>query len=411
MKKLMTLAVVAMMVFGVVTMAAAAVIVGSTCEDGNPGYINRGCTSSQFGCTPFDYEDTDDCSSYCGQKGAVHRLYINLCFCEENGEFTRALMDGDTVDVSMTILVDKGDGKGPVSGDHGVYWGENVNHYQGDNYYSGIDMQPVVHDTANCSSDFCYCSEFHGPFIYLLSNGTEGSVRSGRHNTACDFDASERVVKIIADTTVPTHGYVITSEDTDPVNFRCNWAIDIPKMVVDPNVAERNDDVYVRVCLTAISGEEDHRPLCPGAGCCYDLYVGKMCCPQDSELVFPYVTDMGNELWWFGLVLTSGSDVEGNVNIYYYEKDGDIASMTTTIPARKLLILTPADLLADLVLSSKSTGSKVLGDAQGYFVVDADVLLSGFCMMGEPDTGQSMGYLPQGGAIGGCVRQDFHGHD
>jgi len=407
MKKLMTLAIAAMMVFGFVAMASAETLVpGTTCED-DPGYINRGCTTSQYGCIPFDYEDTSDCSSYCGQKGTVHRLYINLCICEENGAFVRNLLEGDTVDVSMTILVDKLDGKGPVTGDHGVYWGQDVNRQ---NVY-GINMQPVVHDSLDCSSDFCYCSRFDGPFIYLLANGTEGSVRYSRHETACDFDASERVVKIIPDTTSESHGYVISSQDTDPVNWRCNFAIDVPRMVVDPNVAERNDEVYVRVCLTAISGdpEENKRPLCPGGGCCYDLYVGKMCCPQDSELVFPYVTDMGNELWWFGLVLTSGSDVTGNVNIYYFEKDGDKASMTTTIPARKLLILTPSDLLAALVLSSKSTGSKVLGDTQGYFVVDADILMSGFCMMGEPDTGQSMGYLPQGGALGGCVSEDFHG--
>lgn len=424
MRKLITLLSAALLVFGFVAVVAAAEITvspGSTCENDNPGYINRGCTTSQWGCTPFDYEDTSDCSSYCGQKGLVHRLYINLCTCEENGAFIRQLKDGDTVDVSMTILVDKGDGKGPVAGDHGVYWGEDVNHYRGDEYSSGgIDMQPVLHDSMDCGSDFSYDEEFQGPFIYLLANGTAGDVRGHYYhhsNTSCDFDASERVVKIIPDTShmcvdcnpvVPDHGYVITTEDTDPVNYRCNWAIDIPRLIVDPAVADRNDEVYVRVCLTAISGDEDHRPLCPGGGCCYDLFVGTMCCPQDSELVFPYVTDMGNELWWFGLVLTSASSVEGNVTIYYYEKDGDQATWTTTIDPLKMLILTPTDLLTNLVLSPKSTGNKVLGDVQGYFVVDADVLLTGFCMMGEPDTGQSMGYLPQGGAIGACQQESYH---
>lgn len=422
MRKLITLLSAVLMVFGFVAIVAAAestIIVGTTCENGDPGYINRGCNSAQNSCSPFDYQDTNDCSSYCGQKGLTHRLFINLCLCETAGAFTRTLVDGDTVDVSMTIMVDKHDSKGPVTGDNGVYWADDVNHYRGETYSGGgITMQPFVHDTEPCgdiSSEVD--SQFNGPFIYLLANGSEGSVRSGRdsHNN-CDFSASNRVVKIIADTTylgsgnIPAHGYVITTQDTDPVDFRCNWFIDIPRMVVDPTVVNRNDDVYVKVCLTAMSGDpaDNHRPLCPGEGCCYELFVGTMCCPQDSELVFPYVTDMGNELWWFGMVLTSASTVEGNVTISYYEKDGDRASYTTTIDPLKMLILTPTDLLTKLVLSPKSTGDKVLGDFPGYFVVDADVLLTGFCMMGEPTTGQSMGYLPQGGSIGACQSQSYH---
>jgi hypothetical protein len=399
MKKAITLLAACMLVFGFAGMAAADPCV--TCE-ADPGHIARGCEMGQdISCYPFDYEDFGYCStidapdSYCekADKGAIHRALFKICDCLTDGTFD-SLAEGDTVDISMEILVDKGDGQ--IEGDNGVYWAENVNS-------KGVGVEPFQSQIDACADDSCYPGAiFDGVFNYKTASGSLGSPAEGSN---CDLSDSERVVYFeAAPGQEPTsHGYVVTSDDD--VNNNSVWWIDIPYLRVDPDKVEAGWKVYVKICLYndlnsgGVCGENN--------GCCCVIYIGELCCESIvnyGSCVYPYLPPLNTTYWnTMGLAVSNMDDQAGTATITVYEADGDVGTSTVDLAANGIFLWTAATMVPEL---TQIAGTGTLGDSMSYAVVTGTVMVRGFVMIASSHTGESIGYIPD--CCGSICPSDFN---
>lgn len=380
MKKLTTVFAAMMLVFGFAAICAAQTDFEPcySCAGDNPGFIDRGCEGIQDYCTPFDFETIDD---YCTAKGAIHRAFLDICACPNWPEKPR---NGDTLDITMTILVDKGNG--PVAGDNGVYWAEDVSS-------DGIDAWNYPFGTSTsklCKSSLDEKSKetpFRGPFLFEDANGDPATPLTGMNT--CAVPDENRAVVITPDKEADNHGYLLDDNDAD--EFRCIFQFDIPEMRIDPSVANRGDKVYVQLSMFFTS---ETGSICPNP-CVCNIYIGQICCPVADELVYPYLTQMTDPDGWFGFVITNLSNYPGTAKVTVYEKDGDVATASISIPKYGMYVDLGSNLLSLLTLdTAHSTGDKVLGNAQSFIQVTTDFNASGFAMMGIDSSGESMGYLP-----------------
>ena len=373
MKKLLTVLMTLTFVFGVAAMASAACF---NCA-GDAGNIARGCDSAQTpACSPFDFENPYD---YCDSK-EPNRALFKICDCIP--EIFETIEAGDTIDISMEILVDSGDG--PDSGDNGVYWAEDVGTV-------GIPL-----GTYNNQSDACdeedYDELFGGPYRYLLADGDTGFVNDG---SDCDIEDEERVVKIVpnrslADDMGLVTGYQVT--DDDDFDDRATWAIDIPEMRVDNDKVSGGEKVWVKICLSRYTGG-----ICEELPCCCEIYIGELCCPEDldsgyNSLVYPYFPPANTTVWnLLGMTITNLDDAKANAEITMYEADGDVGTVTVEVNAKGIYLNTLSALAAEMELTS---GTGTLGDAKCYLVVTPLFNATGFAMIADTIDGASMGYLP-----------------
>jgi hypothetical protein len=393
MRKAITMLAACLLVIGFAGMAAADPCV--TCET-DPGFINRGCEPAQSYCPPFDYEDFGECTrqmySYCesGGKGEIHRALFKICDCITDGTFD-SLIEGDTVDVSMEILVDKG--AGMVSGDNGVFWAENVS---SDANGDGVGVETFASQADACEEDNCYPDNaFVGNFDYKLADGKIGTPYDG---TTCEVAATNRVVSFAAELKqTGDHGYTVTEDDA--IDNNSVWWIDIPTLRVDNSDVEAGWKVYVKICLYKTL---DAGGVCGACeGCCCVIYIGELCCqsaPDYGYCVYPYFPPANSTYWGLnGMVITNLSNYSGTATVMVYEADGDVGKATVTLGANQIYLTTVANLMAGL---TKTAGSGTLGDDKFYAVVTGDLSLHGFVMIANPQTGESMGYIPE--CCGGC---------
>ncbi|MBC2714675.1 MAG: hypothetical protein HF978_05130 [Desulfobacteraceae bacterium] len=374
MKKAMTLLMALTMVFGFAAIAAADCF---NCA-GTAGNIARGCETGQDDCYPFDFEGRVDApNSYCDTyKVDQNRAVFKICDCITDGDF-ETVVAGDTIDISMEILVNG------ESGDNGVYWAEYVGTVDGYEHSCGVEME-TYEDQEDACDDTDYDDCFEGNYEYLLADGSVGCVYSGDD---CILDDEERVVKFELENRNEPHGYVVTT--ADEIDGNASWAIDIPWMRVDPSRVVAGDKVWVRICLLL-----DCSGICSDdVVCCCDVYIGELCCSFDSAeyagLIYPYFPPANSAAFnLLGMTITNLAALEGSATITMYEDDGDVGTLDVTIPGNGIYLTT----IADLTAAMTSTGT--LGDAKSYLTVTADFPATGFAMIADTIDGASMGYLP-----------------
>lgn len=378
MKKLLTVLMTLTFVFGVAAMSSAACF---NCA-GDAGNIARGCSTAQNPeCDPFDFEYPGD---YCQSK-VPNRALFKICDCIP--EIFETIEAGDTIDISMEILVDSGDGE--ESGDNGVYWAEDVG-------TEGIALGTYNNQSDACDEDEIgqYGEYFNGPFKYLLADGDE-SEEGIYDGSTCDIDDDARIVKIVPDRAAAddlgiTTGYTIT--DDDDYDDRATWAIDIPEMRVDNNKVNGGEKVWVKICLSRYTGG-----ICEELPCCCLIYIGELCCDYQTDsgfnsLVYPYFPPANTTVWdLLGMTITNLDSAKANAVITMYETDGDVGTLTVEVGANGIYLNT-LGALADEMEQTAGTGT--LGDAKSYLVVVPEFNATGFAMIADTIDGASMGYLP-----------------
>lgn len=402
MKKTISILAACMLVFAFAGMASAEIL---TCET-DPGHIDRGCETAaeQSSCytSPFDYEDfygyyrncDSPLNSYCESpdKNDLHRALFKICDCITEGIFPE-VNEGDVIDISMEILVDKHDGNGPVEGNNGVYWAQDVNQ-------TGVAMETYANQGVACADESCYPENaFVGDFVYSLASSTT-TATVPYTGTACDVPENQEIVKFAACTTqTGAHGYTVQASDA--VDNKSVWWIDIPYLRVDSNITKGTGwDVYVKICLyTSL----DAGGVCGECeGCCYNVKIGTLCCDSTpvvttctDTLTFPYFPKTSS--YWYGMAVTNKSDEEGEFTVTLYENDGDVFTYTDTVPANSTMVITPD------MLTVETSVDGTLGNTQSWAKVVTDFSASGFGMMAKEDNGVSMGYLAERcGSCGGC---------
>ena len=380
MKKLTTVFMTLMLVFGLSGIAAAAMCTNcaDTCD--TPGAINRGCEIAQTNCDVFDY---DDVYGYCMEKNEKphFQAFINICECYYEDLFTSHPQAGDTIDISMEILVDKNDGNGMTTGENGVYWAEEVD---------SIGLQIYNKDENLCDPEGdVFSDDFNGPFIYKgVGNTTIDSLDESSNH--CIVAEDNKAIKIIKDSTANGTGYMIGQ--SDPVSDYCWYSPDIPAMRADVSEVSAGWDVYVRICLTFT---DENEGVCP-IDCCMDVYIGSLCCGTDYDIVYPYVPNlsMDESTWWTGVVVTNVTSSVGSCVITIFESDGDVGQwLNVDVPANGNLLLNNTDMLSSV---TKIAGSGPIGDSNSYLVVSPSFPATGYLFIGNAKTGKAMGngYIP-----------------
>ncbi len=409
MKKTISIIAAFMLVFAFAGVASAEIEICS-----EAGTIARGCEQvgdEQGGvCTtsPFDYEDffkptlDEDYScfksqdSYCEipVKGDRHRALFKICDCITEGQFEGVNTD-DTIDIGMEILVDKHDGNGPVDGDNGVYWAQDVN-------TTGVGVETFETEGAACDAEQCLPDDdFIGDFDLFLANGKTSVVIDGTDTDAatysgsdCEVADNERVVafRAAADQDADAHGYVVQPDDA--TDNKSVWWVDIPELRADSSITDDTGwDVYVEICMYTTVDDGGVCGECDG--CCYQILIGTLCCdtPQGSgdctdTLTFPYIPNPAGN-YWFGMAVTNLDSIDGSASVTLYEEDGDVATGTVTLEGNVPTIVD----LSTLTLTTSVDGT--LGNAKAYAVVVANVSASGFGFMANSSNGASMGYLAE----------------
>ncbi len=404
MKKAISILAACMLVFSFAGMASAQDIPPAG-ECVSAGKIDRGCETpgtEQGGeetciTETFDYEDFGHCNvddSYCDKptKG-IHRAFIPVCDCIANVSDFDEPVEGDTYDVFMEILVDKGDGL--EDGDNGVYFAEDVNF----NDWEGVGVEPMASESCPQQPDSCTpLYAFEGDFDYLYESAdgwTTGSVYTGPN---CEVpESSNRVTRLEPDIEGrgdTGFGYTITEDDVD--DGLSTWWVDIPEMRADTYVAERGWKVYVKVSIqkAELTGEGGLCSDCPK--CEHLVEIGTLCCDETVEtcsdtLIFPYFPKTTN--FWYGMAITNLGSEDGTASITMYENDGDMASGDVDVPANSSVVLGHQDVFDTLTVDDSPDGT--LGNSQSYFKVVTDFPASGFGMTADNSDGSnSMGYLP-----------------
>jgi len=276
------------------------------------------------------------------------------------------------------------------SGDNGVYWAEDVSSV-------GIRMETLPRNDDACAIAVAAPTKrFKGPFSYDGKTPLLGQ--------ACFVPADNRATLIKPVLSKgQKHGYKITADDI--INRCSNWQIDIPRMRVDPSMVTKGQGVYVKITLFKF--DEDSSTFDPDTGLCNDpviegscytyIYIGKLCCDTDDTLIYPYFPPASSTYWGLiGMTIVNVSDTDGRATIWVYENDGDIGKLEDVeVDANSQVLKTLSVLLADPDMKLESSaGSGALGDDISFIKVGTNFDVSGFVMIANPATGESMGYLP-----------------
>ncbi len=378
MKRLMTLMAAALLLVGMSTMAIAGTLDPSTLTDAcstcetEMSHINRGCEGQYEGCGCFDYEDFGSCAkdygctSYCeGEKGDVHRAILSLCTCLD--EWPGGILDEDTLNISMEIVVKKTDGI--------IYTGDDI---EGIEWCGDLDSDNIAVQWDDSKEDICEIEsgwengqcEPRGEYFYNIDqvSPTEIVTQDGLGDDVWGNIDSE--AKTLLSQGKSAYGW-----------------IDIPEINIEQDGVDRAGwEIWVKVCLF-------NSRIYQCTACCCLIPIGIICCEETierSNAIFPYFTEMNNASWWYGMVITNYGDADGTAKITVYEQDGDIAEGEVPVAAHNMAVLSTADLMNAVVLTTGGT----LGDAKSYIEVEADFPVTGFAMLGKASTGESMGYLP-----------------
>lgn len=388
---------------------------GVSCESTTPAQqlqINRGCEGEQTVCYPFDYEDNGKygMSSYCTDmdvKTIDHKAILNVCECiPPEGDYWDNILTGDVINIEMELYVGKAiKDAADIAGwstddiyqadDQGVYWAENVNP-------DGIPLgvYPGEQNTETCQTGVTD-TYFQGTYVYERANGTTASPNEGSSCGVADINRAVRIRPIVDlpvdDADMTYSGYRITAADA--MADLSSWVVDIPSMRVDPSLATRDLGVYVKITLFKGSQADfTDNNLCDNIeiiGCPGYIYIGRLCCDPDGSLVYPYFPPASSTYWGLiGMTLTNVTDTAGEATVTVYETDGDVGMLDgLELGANETFLTTLAELIANADME-QIAGTGSLGDSRSYIEVKAPFDASGFVMIANPSTGESMGYLP-----------------
>lgn len=310
------------------------------CEKTEIGRIELGSkTSTQAG-------DTETCDAFDFETAAG--------FCDgtdENKLIVKSTADMALTDykVELEILTD------------GVYWSNQALAYQAYKTATAVCEDDAA-DTALLVASY---EDAEGEAV------AAGDVQAPLLNE-CDVDADGKAVKLVS------NDFALAAAGT-----RYLW-FDMPAFNYDLDEVSSGDEVIVRVTVTKVP--------C-GNVITEELTVGTFGCIVESEsygLSFPYFTRISGDEYWDGIALVNKSANDGTANVTIYEQDGDIFTAEVAVEAHSMYVnLTSALNLVQVA------GSGEAGDAPFYMEVETDFNADGFAMMANPDTGESMGYLPR----------------
>ncbi|MBI5557276.1 MAG: hypothetical protein HY885_06525 [Deltaproteobacteria bacterium] len=326
------------------------------CAKANCGNLALGATSQAgSSCGAFDNED----------PGAAGTAYMNSCATVDdhaNNQFIIQKTNGtfDLVDyiVTATILVNG------VEGDNGVYFTSDA----------------ILTDGASTSTAACAFTNASGSAIgaasYFQADGTTATPVAA--DTDCDIAGSARAVELT------TLGHNLNLAANDDFLF-----INIPEMHYDLGEVEDGDQVSVRITLTkAPCGEVTTQTLCVGT------FLEECPTSAGSEtMIFPYFTSpAATDAWWDGVAITNESATAGTATVTLYEQDGDSATASIAVAARSMYVNTLTAMISGGVFTASSGNAGTIGDSRCFLSVSTDFAASGFAMIANTATGESMGY-------------------
>jgi len=237
-------------------------------------------------------------------------------------------------------------------------------------YWSSLDVYADAYDTvANACEATSPATDLPGEFYYL-ANGLAGSPVA---SSDCDLHSSQKVVKVVTEP-----GTVASAND------RVMW-VDLPLLVFDTAEIVVGTTVQVRVTVSKY-------PCGAVSTCLVDIGVLGCDANVSSTLLYPYFTEMENDLYWDGLAVTNLSSYDGVAKLTIYEADGDTATYSLSVQANSIQSVTGEQLAAS---ATQTGGTGTLGDARFYVMVDADFSADGLGMFANSGTGESLGYLPR----------------
>lgn len=320
------------------------------CKGATPGYIEIGdrITQGSETCQYFDNEDAFS-NGYC-----VNTHFANDVILASNSPFDLAQYT-----VQLDILVN---GQG---GNNGVYWTNDLLAVDAYTFYPGCPGAATT--------------DIVGVYTYL--NGSFAPVSAGPRNSGqCDVSAAfpdQRAVTLIS----PQTNLALTAGD-DYIAF------DLPALNYDLDEITAGDVVTVRITINKVPCGSIFTGI-------WDLGTfGCLSAPQTSGLLYPYFTEAGEsaDAYWDGFVITNPAMTDATCLVTWFEADGDQGTVTVVVPAMSQYV----NLLSAMPWA-QTVGLGSLGDSSGYIRVNATGAsgIDGFGMMGRPDTGEAMGYLPR----------------
>lgn len=312
------------------------------------GTVPIGETVDQVGssCVAFD---NDNNTGYCNGTSDSNSLIIN----RTDGPFA-----SDDYILELTILVNGEEGA------NGVYFDDSVPQTGGADTLEDAGVVAVAPVGASTYYNAA------GAMVDTADLGVD----------ECAVDTDGKAVMI----TTAGHGLNLAASN----DF---LKVDLPALVYDADEVQAGDEVVVQVTVTrAPCGElitTDHMVATMAAQCSSTA---------TDVAYFPYFTEADGADFWDGLAIVNNSDADGTATITMREADGDVAQATVDISAYGMYVNTLSAMVADGDFTLVETVEGTLGNARSQIMVNADgMTIDGFGMIGNPDTGESMGYLPR----------------
>jgi hypothetical protein len=312
------------------------------CKTAQCGSIKLPTATTQGSTCSFDNESG---LGYC--TGTHKENYITF-----NGAFN----SNEQYYITATIKVNG------QAGDKGVYFTPG-----------GIGAVSSAADI-RCGTIFTPANNVPGAYAYYLANNT-ATTPSG--SNACTVSAADKAVKMVT----PAASIVAAGSTY--------LAIDLPAFTYDGSVVKEGDNVTVDIVLSKTPcGTVATTTHCIGTFGCATVTTAQ-------TLVFPYFTQMGSDAdsFWDGFVITNLSATPGKATLTVYEMDGDVATTSVNLTANGMYVGMLSAMLDGMTLTKSVDGT--LGNSRAYIVACTDFTSDGFAMIGETETGLSMGYLPR----------------
>ena len=322
------------------------------CMARNPGYILLPGTAIQNNpaivCVPIENEmetgnGTDGfCHAVAADAHGANKVIIGTA---------GTAFESTNYQVKLEILVDG------LAGEYGAYWSSAPV------LTEGYQTQLLTYAITNADG-----TATAGVTRYQLANGNSATPVASDND--CAIDPSARAV------TLTTAASNINLGLTDRYLY-----INLPPILHD-NSFVAGKVLSVRVSLLkAPCGELFTGIWKIGTGGCTSVadYHG---------LRFPYFAGIG--AFTNAIVITNYGSSDGTARFIIYETDGDVFTASVSVKAHGLYVN-----LLQLMSVTRITGVGAFADARSYVKVIGDFPIDGACMITDPATGESIGYLPR----------------
>ena len=310
------------------------------------------CKGAKTGNIPVPSEQ-GECSPVAYETG------VGYCPLSHNGNKLLLVNTGAFSQVTYQIKLE-------ILEPAGAYWSDGA-----------VTVEGHETKTDACSDDVADETFATGSYTYYNSSAMElDSADIVAQPDACVVETEAQ-----AKTILTGEGSIFTAS-----NQRALW-IDIPNIIYDSSVAA-GQEINVKVTLIkAPCGE-----LFSGS-----FLVGTFGCSVSNAttLLYPYFTSMGadSDAWWDGFVVINTGSSDGEASLTVYEQDGDVATMTIPVSANSMYVNVLSSMVSEM--THVTSGEGTLGNSAVYIKVVTDFSADGFAMIAQPNSGESMGYLPR----------------